>query len=283
MKTTKILLALAITACTASTLVHAGGMGAAKKTAPQPKPFLIPFLAGEGMYTWPQVDGYHATLLNASVGGQTQDVTLTSDNVNRGWGGRLAGGFLHPMSGRMHSFLGSLEAGWGYYGSMDMNPVAKLSSGTSVMISTSDAQMTMKQYGVDLLAGLVYDRPDFDLFFKAGALIQNLKMSVLANPQAIASASGVPFGRLVSALQGKYAIAPTMVNVLPMLRLGGGYHINKNKNWLVTASWMHAFGSTLNIRIPDINFASSSLGGLNAKLASPSLDSVMFGLEYRFG
>ena len=60
---TKIILAVALSACSASTLLHAGGMGAAKK----PTPFLIPFLAGEGMYTWPQVDGYNIDLLNATV------------------------------------------------------------------------------------------------------------------------------------------------------------------------------------------------------------------------
>jgi len=152
---TKILLAIALSACSASTLLHAGGMGAPKK----PTPFLIPFLAGEGMYTWPQVDGYNLDLLNATVQGTTQNIHITSSNENQGWGGRLAGGFLHPMSGRFQSFLGSIEAGWGYYGKMDLNPIASTGNGTTVAISTSDAGMSMKQYGVDLLAGLVYDQP----------------------------------------------------------------------------------------------------------------------------
>lgn len=280
MKTTKILLALAFTACTASTLVHAGGMGAAKKAAPQPTPFFIPFLAGEGMYTWPQVDGYSINLLNANVQGQTQNINVSSNNENQGWGGRLAGGFLHPMSGRMHSFLGSLEAGWGYYGSMDLNPVATTGNGTRVSISTTDAGMSMKQYGVDLLAGLVYDQPQYDVFFKVGALIQNLKLNVNVNPQGLERTAGAAPGRIASVLNGGYAVNPTVVNVLPMLRLGGGYHISKN--WLATASWMHAFGSTLKINMPDVNFSSRTVGNMAAKIASPSLNAVMFGLEYRF-
>lgn len=276
MKKTQVLLAVALSACSASMLVHAGGMGAPKK----PTPFFIPFLAGEGMYTWPQVDGYNIDLLNATVQGQTQDIRITSSNENQGWGGRLGGGFLHPMSGRMHSFLGSLEAGWGYYGSMDLNPIAKAGNGTSVAVPTTDAGMSMKQYGVDLLAGLVYDQPQYDVFFKVGALIQNLKFNVNIDPQGIEQRAGTPVGRIASVLNGNYSISPTMVNVLPMLRLGGGYHISKN--WLATASWMHAFGSTLKINMPDVNLSSRTVGDLSAKIASPSLNAVMFGLEYRF-
>jgi|GEM_PF-1259537 len=273
---TKILLAIALSACSASTLLHAGGMGAPKK----PTPFLIPFLAGEGMYTWPQVDGYNLDLLNATVQGTTQNIHITSSNENQGWGGRLAGGFLHPMSGRFQSFLGSIEAGWGYYGKMDLNPIASTGNGTTVAISTSDAGMSMKQYGVDLLAGLVYDQPQYDVFFKVGALIQNLKLEININPQGLESTAGAVPGRIATALNGGYSMNPTMVNVLPMLRLGGGYHISKN--WLATASWMHAFGSTLKIDMPDMNFSSRTVGNLAAQIASPSLDAVLFGFEYRF-
>lgn len=273
---TKIILAVALSACSASTLLHAGGMGAAKK----PTPFLIPFLAGEGMYTWPQVDGYNIDLLNATVQGQTKNIHITSSNENQGWGGRLAGGFLHPLSGRFASFSGSIEAGWGYYGSMDLNPIASTGDGTTVAISTTDAGMSMRQYGVDLLAGLVYDQPQYDVFFKVGALIQNLQLKVNVNPQGLERTAGAVPGRISTALNGGYSMHPTIVNVLPMLRLGGGYRVSKN--WLATASWMHAFGSTLKIDMPDMNFSNRTVGNLAAQIASPSLDAVMFGLEYRF-
>lgn len=272
---TKILLAIALSACSAATLLHAGGMGAPKK----PTPFFIPFLAGEGMYTWPDVDGFSLNLLNANIQGQVQDVHITSKNDNEGWGGRLAGGLMHPMSGRFSSFLGSVEAGWGYYGSMSMSPLAQVASGT-VSVSSDEASMRMKQYGVDLLAGLVYEQPQYDVFFKVGALVQNLKLKMGVNPQELEASAGVTPGNLVSRLNGKYNLSPTIVNVLPMLRLGGGYHISQN--WLATASWMHAFGSTLKLTMPDVNASSRTIGDLTAQIASPSLNTVMFGLEYRF-
>jgi len=115
---------------------------------------------------------------------------------------------------------------------------------------------------------------------KVGALIQNLKLEININPQGLESTAGAVPGRIATALNGGYSMNPTMVNVLPMLRLGGGYHISKN--WLATASWMHAFGSTLKIDMPDMNFSSRTVGNLAAQIASPSLDAVLFGFEYRF-
>ena len=277
---TKILLAVAISACSASTLLHAGSMGAPKK----PTPFLIPFLAGEGMYTWPQVDGYSVDILNATVQGQTQNIHITSSNENQGWGGRLAGGLMHPMSGRFESFSGTVEAGWGYYGSMDLNPIATGSAtSATVAISTTEAGMSMKQYGVDLLAGLVYDQPKYDVFFKVGALIQNLKLNVHVDPQKLERSAGIPIpvSGIGAVINGNYSRSPTVVNILPMLRLGGGYRISKNV--LATASWMHAFGSTLKVNMPDIDSLNRTAGNISAKIASPSLDAAMLGLEYRFG
>jgi len=273
---TKILLAVALSACSASTLLHAGGMGPVKK----PTPFFIPFLAGEGMYTWPQVDGYNITLANASVGGQVQNLLMTSNKVNDGWGGRLAGGFLHPMKGRFEAFSGSLEAGWGYYGSMNLDPVVHLARGATVSVPSVDAGRAMRQYGVDLLAGLVYDQPKYDLFFKVGALVQNLQTKINANPAGLEAISGNRGGRVATTLTGEYIAHQTMVNVLPMLRLGGGYRVKEN--WLITASWMHAFGSTLKVTLPALDFTDNSFGGIKLQLASPSLDAAMLGLEYRF-
>ena len=163
---------------------------------------------------------------------------------------------------------------------MDLNPIASTGDGTTVAISTTDAGMSMRQYGVDLLAGLVYDQPQYDVFFKVGALIQNLQLKVNVNPQGLERTAGSVPGRISTALNGGYSMHPTIVNVLPMLRLGGGYRVSKN--WLATASWMHAFGSTLKINMPDMNFSNRTVGNLAAQIASPSLDAVMFGLEYRF-
>jgi len=274
----KILLAIALSACSVSTVVNAGGMG---PLLTKPAPYFVPFLAGEGMYTWPEIDGYRIRVTNIATSTGTESAVFTSQPDNKGWGGRLAVGMMHFMSGQLQPFAGSVEAGWGYYGKVNLVPRVTVSSGVQVIPSGNSISASTEQYGVDLLAGLIYDQPMYDVFVKVGALIQNLKFRSSINPDALASGRT---STLLSRLDGTYTPNLMAVNVLPMIRLGGGYHVDKQ--WLVTASWMHAFGSTLSITAPDINFGTgNTLGGLgriSAQVASPTLNTVMFGIEYRF-
>lgn len=267
----KILLALALSGLSFSTL-HAGGMGPLLK---KPLPVLIPFLAGEGMYTWPDVAGYKIRLLNVDSGGN--EATITSRNTNEGWGGRLAAGAMHPFSER---FAGSAELGYGYYGKLNANPRINVTSGVQVIPTGDSLGMELMQYGMDFVAGIIYNQPQYDLFFKVGGLVQNVKLKTNVNPSVLASGR---VNSITSRLNGQYSLNQTFVNVLPELRLGGGYHIDKN--WLATVSWMHAFGSTLKVTAPNIDFAgtgSGSFGDIEVRFASPSLNTVMFGVEYRF-
>ena len=268
----KILLAIALSTCGASTLVHAGGMGPVKK----PLPVLVPFLAGEAMYTWPDIAGYNVRILNVDSAGN--DAVITSKNTNDGWGGRFAAGAMHPFSER---FAGSAELGYGYYGKVDANPIVTVSSGVRVIPAGTSMKMVIHQYGMDVLAGVVYNQPKYDLFFKVGGLVQNLKLKTDFNPTVL---SGGRVNSITQRLNGQYSLNQTLVNVLPMLRLGGGYHVTKN--WLATVSWMHAFGATLKLTAPNIEVGGTgnvgSFGDVEVKMASPTLNTVMFGTEYRF-
>jgi len=275
----QILLAIALLTSGASTLVHAGGMGPVKKTMP----VLIPFVAGEGMYTWPAgIEGYHFNIRNYETSTGRQDATFDSDDQNKGWGGRFAAGALHPMAENLSKyapgrFSGSLEMGWGYYGRVDMEPRVTVASGAQIIPPAGAINLSLNQYGLDLLAGLVYDQPKYDLFFKVGGLVQNLKLKTNFNPRALTAGQAQA---VISRFNGEYALNTSFVNVLPELRLGGGYRFYKN--WLFTASWMHAFGSTFRLEGPNVDLASGGIGSVGVKVASPSLNTAMFGFEYRF-
>ena len=116
----------------------------------------------------------------------------------------------------------------------------------------------------------VNTQPKYDLFFKAGALFQNSRVSA----QDIAvndTGTSVSFNN-------------TIPEVLPEIKLGGAYHVTDKL--LATLSWMHAFGGTFNIDAPITESSSVRTLALSNALTSwqsPVLNSVMFGLEYRFG
>lgn len=257
----KLLPVLALSTCGATT-AYAGGMGDF-----QPLPMLIPFVAGEGMYTWPDIEGFNINVVNVG--------SFTSSQNQQGWGGRFAAGAIHPLN---ESFAGSAEVGWGYYGSTDINPQITLNTANVTVTPTSNAfKLKLNEYGFDVLAGLLYTQPDYDLFFKVGALIQNLRMKVETTPSQL---TGSTTGSLATRFSGTYSITETLANVLPEIKLGGAYHISDD--WLATLSWMHAFGSTLNMSMQDVATSPVSVGSASVQIQSPTLDTVLFGLEYRF-
>lgn len=262
----KILLAIALSTCGASTLLHAGGMGPIKK----PLPVLVPFLAAEAMYTWPDISGYQVNVSNIDSAGNS--ATLRSKQELQGWGGRFAAGVMHPFSER---FSGSAELGYGYYGKVDLDPIIR-SQGVNVSPGPDSMRMMIHQYGMDAVVGIIYNQPKYDLFFKVGGLVQNLKLKTDFNPLAI---SGGRYNAITNRFNGLYSLNQTVVNVLPEIRLGGGYFVTKN--WLATVSWMHAFGATLRLTAPNLD-AGASVGNVSVHLASPTLNTVMFGTEYRF-
>lgn len=250
------------------TLSHAGTMGDMVT-----QPTLIPFMAGEALYAWPDVGRFVINVTNRG--------TYTDVADKDGWGGRFALGAIHPFN---ETWGGSAEIGWGYYGQIDMIAAARLLPGVSASPNTdTDAFYAhLNQYGFDVVAGLIYMQPKYDLFIKAGALIQNLRGTLKVNPVALSGAaetaetatSGIAYR-----FPGSYKLGLTMVNALPELRLGGGYHLRDN--WLLTASWMHAFGSEFKMN-STLTPSPAILGTTAAQIRVPTIDVVLFGLEYRF-
>jgi hypothetical protein len=70
--------------------------------------------------------------------------------------------------------------------------------------------------------------------------------------------------------------------ILPEIRLGGEYQLYND--WFITAAWMHAFGGTLGVNIQDVTVSSTftSFGNILFNLNNPTMNTVAFGLEYRF-
>lgn len=248
------------------TSAYAGTMGEEK-----PLPVLIPFFDGEVMYTSPQIEGFFMQV--NGVG------TFRGNEDRQGWGGRLAVGALHPFTER---WAGSAEFGWGYYGGVDVTPQLTLNnSGLQVTPTGNALNFKLDQYGVDLLAGVFYTQPRYDLFFKVGALVQNLRFTAKVTPNQLFANNT---STITQRLNGTYTTAATIANVLPALRLGGGYHLSDN--WLFTVSWFHAFGSALALSAPDVTRNTGagvgSLGSIVTQLRAPTIDSVLFGFDYRF-
>ena len=78
-----------------------------------------------------------------------------------------------------------------------------------------------------------------------------------------------------------FIIKRSSPQIMPEIKIGGAYHLNEH--WLLDVAWMHAFGGPLSLSAP--SFATSPslvLGDVTIEAHNPSLNSVMFGLEYRF-
>lgn len=244
-----------------TTALHAGGMGAVASS----KPLITPFMGAEAVYTWSGIDGYNINVINQGL--------FTNEKVNQGWGGRISAGLLDKISDR---FSASAEMGWAYYGRVILKPKFIVSSGVSVAPTSDTLQFNMDQYGLDLLAGVVYTQPKYDLFFKAGALFENLRVKANLNMNQIFAANPT----LVFQWNGPTALRLNFPQVMPEIKLGGAYHITDTT--LATVSWMHAFGSTFSVEAPNMNSNPIQFGNLTLNLQNPTLNSVMFGLEHHF-
>ena len=247
----KIFMFFAMAVCGASSsALYAGSMG------PVESPSFIPFVSGEGLYSWPNIAG-----LTIFVPPDSQGLPV---NKNQGWGGRIGAGVMHPVSNR---FAISGEAGWGYYGHTGMTvDYAIPLSAAAVGAGVGNTSANLDRWGFDLLGGLLYTQPKFDLYAKGGALFQNMRVD-LSGVVLISESSTV-------------TLHTTLPEVLPEIKLGGAYHITDKL--AATASWMYVFGGNFDINLPYINVNASHIGALVSALQSPSMNTVMFGLEYRF-
>jgi hypothetical protein len=254
----KILLSSVLLAC-ATSATYAGDMGPVESY-----PFK-PFILGEAAYSWPQVSGLS---VNSNLGyiGSTQTV--------QGWGGRLAAGLMRHVS---EKFALSFEGGLMYNDHITIDPVVHAQGAN---ISVPGLMMgSFDQYGLDLLAGINYVKPKYDIFFKAGALFENMRTQVSVNTNKILYNNDRQNYFIPTAQQ---TINTNIGQVMPEIKLGGAYHVNED--WSLTAAWMHAFGGTLSMYSDQMNLTSGSIsiGNIALSLNNPTIDSVLFGVQYSF-
>lgn len=249
---------MAIALCTTSSSgLFAGNMGPITQSE---APSFIPFISGEGLYSWPKVQGITIILPPEAPN------TGTSTNINQGWGGRVAAGLMHAITDR---FAYSGEVGWGYYGHTEM-PITFTSPLTQREINGGIQNTTgnLDRWGFDALLGLLYTQPKYDLYAKAGALFQNLRLSL--------------YDITLNTEGGTISTNTTVPGVLPEIKLGAAYHITDKLS--ANVSWMYAFGGDFSVTLPyNDNNSVITVGAIGANLKNPSMNVVMFGLEYRFG
>ena len=220
----------------------------------------IPFISGEGLFAWPTVKGFTITTPPPELNVGTSKIN------NRGWGGRIAAGLMTPINER---FAYSGEVAWGYYGHTQMPVVFdKPLSKTDINTGLGNTTGSLERWGFDVLAGLLYTQPKYDLYVKAGALFQNLRVNL----------SDI----VVNREQGSISTNSNIPNVLPEIKLGAAYHITDHLG--ANVSWMYAFGGPFDVILPynDVNGV-GKIGASSMELKNPSMNVVMFGLEYRFG
>lgn len=208
-----------------------------------PIPGISPFVSAEGAYTWNKLEPY---VVNSSA----------SSLDKNGWGGRLAGGFIQPI---LNNYEFSFEGGLGYYGNTVKNTNG-LAPNPKTLLE-----------GLDVLIGGAYKYNQFGLFLKGGAMILNRQTKVTNILGEIAP------GGLLS---GSRTINNSVTEMMPEIKVGGLYDVNPNL--AITVSYMHVFGANNGgysniITSPDsINYIAS----MNQK--NPTLNSVLFGLQYKF-
>ena len=126
----------------------------------------------------------------------------------------------------------------------------------------------LDRWGLDALVGLLYTQPKYDLYVKAGALFQDLRVSLQ--------------GITINQSEGTLSINTIMPAVLPEIKLGAAYHITDKLG--ANVSWMYAFGGPFGVTLPyNIINSVAKIGALKSELHNPSMNVLMFGLEYRFG
>ena len=258
----KIFASLLLSACGSSAL-YAGEMGAVDGGV---NPAYVPFVSGEASYTWPKIGQFS--------GNEKGLRNITSVADTKGWGGRVAVGLLHAMTER---FSYSGEMGWGYYGNTTITPRFHATSGLLVSAPRRALSLGIDEYGFDLLAGILYTQPKYDLFFKAGALLMNTNARVSVDFHDILQNSSRANNFVEGAQIKREAYMPA---VLPEIKLGGAYHLNQH--WSANVAWMHAFGGDLSMSASMLSFSPINIGNVTWDMHQPSLNTVMFGLEYRF-
>jgi len=223
--------------------VYAGGM-TAEPMQQAPNPTLFTTL--EGGYTWNQFG-------NTTVNG------VTASQSNSGASGRLAVGATH-YSTMVNNLSYTAELGGGYYGQTDYT---RASSGIN-------AQNYV--YGLDLLAGVDYQIGNmFDVFFKAGGMIQDVRMDRNTDLSKFVA------GGSVTGIDNETTTASYFA---PEIKLGGVYDFTNL--WGLSLSYLHVFGNNVNMNISKTDTGGTVASNTTITGSPVSLNNLMVGLRYKF-
>lgn len=233
-----------ISTLTFSSYVTAGDMGCGGSSACG-----TAFVALEGGYTTNTINGYNLSITGLNT-------VITSTKKIQGETVRLSAGMIAAMD---EQFAVTGEVGWGYYGRTSMTPTV----GGIIVPGTFAISHTLT--GFDALVGAVYTQPSYNLFFKAGALIQNMQTSTNANFTAFVFPD-------VNTLKEEY----NNTAVLPEIKLGGAY--NFNENWALTAAYMFALGASPKTT-GDFN-VNTGTSSLSINTQNPTINSLLLGVQY---
>jgi hypothetical protein len=242
-----------ISALSCALSAQAGTLGEVSEALPSS----YVFLAAEGGWTWNKLGGLDVNI--PSVGR-----IFTDKEVSRG-SGRLSMGaqkYLCPAIAAIG------EIGYGYYGKTNFN-----FHQYGPILSTADApdfsqvHVHIKNDGFDVLGGVSYDfLSRFDVFFKAGAMIENTRTNAT-----------IDFSRLApGAVFGSASLDIDRTQVFPEIKLGGEYKFCRNL--LLTAAWMHVFGEAPHIDLY-IN-VNAPPGTLVIDRENPTIDTFFLGLKW---
>ena len=224
-----------------SLALHAGNMGPVSTGMNS-----VPYLAGEGSYSWNTLNGF---IINGY---------LPSLNKN-GWGGRLSVGIDRPYTER---FSLNAEVGGGFYGTTNMSNHA------------SGVDSTLNITGYDLLAGGTYHTQYIDVFGDFGFMAQTLLSTMERN-----NGKRFPGGVFMGTSKGH----STQTQILPELKIGAAYNVHTTLS--LTLSYMYAFGSNVSGNIistaVDASPAAINNDGV-INLRNPSLSTILLGLRYHF-
>jgi len=226
---------------------------------------LMGYISGEGGYAWNKIKGINASIMGGGVASAI--LGLSTNQNNQGGTGRLAVGMIHQINTLL--FL-SGEVGWGYYGETTSRfNISGVSNAAAINSTISGVNLKNTLWGFDVLAGVVYNQPQYDLFFKAGALMENSQLKF--NTGNLSNIS--------SAFTGSAVIKSNKTEALPVIKVGASYHIWDNL--AVFAAWTHAFGSNEQLNA-NVALNTPITVNVNANLQNPTLDIVTGGLTYRF-
>ena len=225
----------------ASFLLHAGNMGPISTNTGS-----VPYIAGEGSYSWNTLNGF--------------TINQNQPSVHKdGWGGRLSVGIDRPYTKK---FSLNAEVGGGFYGTTGMSTAA------------SGVNSTLRITGYDILAGGTYHLQYLDIFGDFGFMAQTLLSTMQRN-----NGQRFPGGVFAGTTTGH----ATQTQVLPELKIGAAYHFRDNLS--LTLAYMYAFGSDVSGNISstatDVPPTQINSGG-SINLRNPSLSTILLGLRYHF-